>query len=540
MQKRRLEEQGAVRHVEDIERFIADWEPRFAELDFQTIVQLYLKRERPVAADAWVTRMEAAPDMGAGLVRAALRLAVDEALGRDTSEHATFWDTPSAASSWGDWKNIGDILAAMGRPALALRAYERALGYVDAQVHEIKLGLARVYVALCEPDLAAASLEDYLRVLPDDLAANRMAFRSALLAGDFATAEEHLTTLSNQRGLTASWKLKWEQELLEAQDRGDEARALLQRYLAAHPDDPEVVSWCAYLVYDEGALAARYHVAHRNAGNVVEAEGFRAEAEGTLAHAAELYERLEDLDSDVATALIGLSGVRQMLALVEPGRADEHLAAATEYGRRGVDVDDTFFHVHYNLGAALRSRALAKTDGDPTTLPREALETIAEHYRRSVSLNGQNLRTLNDTADVLQLLYRHTGDRAQLDEAFALLERAIRIKTAAVVDACAESTEVTTRAKTKQDYRDLSFLYDTQRDLYELAQDLPAALRAARLSLEAMQKGPRDEARVADRLAKVERLEDAVGESGEEDRTQDVERVQDAVDETDRADLHDS
>jgi Protein kinase domain len=484
----------------DLEDYAAAWEARLDDEDALLLARGYLKRERPVQAEAWAARRQAEDG---GAVEQALRAAIaaglgraDEALAAEAALHAA----QAGEQDWQVWERVGDILLDMRRNEQARASYERAARLPGADRDQLNLALAQVSVGLCEWDEAADVLEDVLKWRPDNPIALTLALAIAKRAGDWEAAERDVAAYVLIPQVTAVERLDVRLGLLLASGRRDEAEDLV-RATRAGAEDPLVREWCARTAIERGKdreAAARAAVA---AGDGDASNAHATAAQAWLEGAREDYTTLTQQPGDSLLGRIGLAAVLLRLLPYHAAEADALLAEATDHARRATELDRYYWQAHYNLGVVLRQRAL-RAAGSEADIPADAWREVAAALQGSVQVNGLQAASLNDNAHALAMLHRQQPDAASLATARDQALRAVALAQAAAAGACQPDFN---------DRRTTSACWDTLSEIREIEGDAPGALESARSALDVL--APNDAAARAVRSARVQRLEQAASGS---------------------------
>src|SRR6185437_9886569 len=266
--------------------------------------------------------------------------------------------------------NYANALRELGRHALALQSYERALA-IREDYAEAHYNRALTLQALARPEEALAGYERALALKPDYVAAynNRGAILRELGRLQAALCDfEHAIALDpqnaaahNNRGVT-----------LQQLARLDEALASYARALALDPNDADAL---------------------RNEGSA------RCQS-GDFEAAAQAYRRALRLNPADAQAHDGLGLVLQLKG---------ETVAALESFERAVTADPLLAQAHLHLGNLLRWRG-------------EHTRALAS-YDRALAARPQHAETYNGRAIILQELGR-------LEEALDSYSRALRLSPA--------------------------------------------------------------------------------------------------------------
>ena len=447
---------GERREVDDLQAFSARWEDRLEAEDFLLLGRGFLKRLRPVQAEDWARRLEAAraesPDSEA------LMLAVADALGDDARAAAAagqLWQDPKDNEGWSEWNRAGDVLADVHRYEDAHRAYTAASRRPDAGQFrdELNLKMAQVSAGLCKYEDADDYLDDYIKWKPDDARANEVAITIARLKADWGSADEHLATL--EAGGEKTWAAFVHNRFEVLNDRGESkgAQDFVDQVSRHEFTDFSVLDWCATRALD----GERFGVAEN------------------------LWKRMSELKPESATPHIGLSTVyfRQgKRALLDEGKPDQALAQfqrSTEAARRAIELDPLFYQSYFNLGSSLQMTLLVQRGGDPANFSVEDLETILEPTQTTLRYDGLQPEALNNAAFAIALIVRKDPGSASIADAETLIRRATRLIEREQAGACKLST-------TKLGA--LAEAYDTLREVQEIKGDPGAALESARLALQ--------------------------------------------------------
>lgn len=502
----RIEQEGSSdrRDAADLEAYARRWQERLRPRDATLLARGHLERERPVVAARWLRR---ADELGAeGPVFHALSYATYHALGESGLASAASQALSSAspgASSWQEWRRVGDILHGMERYREARAAYERAGRLPGAGRDLLNLSLARAVGEMCLWSEVPAYLDDYLRWHPDDPDANKIAFEIAMDEGDLDAARRYLEVYAAAPETKDLDVVRRRYDLLKKQGDAEGAEALVRKTARrAGGDDPEVLAWCGDRFLEDGRLPEAWARAYRRAGREDEARPYADAARASYERARETYERLAHAPAWELAAELGLTAVAIELSDVLVDEAGTYLAEAVERARRAVALDGEYWVCHFDLGLALRRSALRREGAQSTAdLSREGIESYLGHYRRAIELNGLQANVLNDTADGLARLFGLTGDEAVLREAFGYVRRAIALEEA-TEGACVPTP-------TQRRWR--SALYDTLAALHELDGAHDDALDAARRALAQLTDADPPDLR-ARRLDNVDRLRALVDE----------------------------
>ncbi len=476
----------------DVQGFVEDWEPRFEDTDTALVARAYFKRRRPIQAESWVRRLSRD---GADTPPAhALQLAIHDALGADdlaNEAEARLWAAAAAhpaGDDWTTWQAVGDILRDVRRFADARRAFERAARLNGADRDRLNLDLARVSADLCQWESAVGFLDDFVKWNQTNPTANRLAYTMAQAAGDHDEARVWYDRLLESDELDVVTKLQLRFEHLKL---GGDVQAIgaLVRETRARADAP----------------AAELDWAARSAatlGKDAEAAGHFATSGNWFLYASEAYGELLTRPGWALNARVGLSMISLKRAPYDPEHADELRDQAIAHATAAVELDPLYWQAHYNLGLALRLRALADRSAEGAELQLGDWHSFVDPFKASLSTDGLQPVTLNDTAYSLGMLYRLGGDKRDLALAQRYIERAIRLNQPPDGGVCE------LRGTQRQT---LSACYDTQRELHELGGDLAAALGSAESARDVLGLGdPRREARVVE----VERLAEAIAAGG--------------------------
>ncbi|MHC5211714.1 MAG: protein kinase domain-containing protein [Planctomycetota bacterium] len=471
-----FEERGDRRDIDDLEAYVAAWEPRFDEDDFQILGRAYVKRLRPVQAERWVRRLE---ETRAGSPASlALVLAVADALSEDeraAKAEQSLWNLleTEADVGWRAWKQAGDVLRDVTRRTDAMRAYEAAGRQPDSETgrDQLNLQLAQGEIGLCNWEDAEFRLRTYIEWNETDPKANRVGCRIARKNQDWAKADEYLAVLEAGGPETRLAYLSERFEILRSRGRPEEAWQLVVD-AAGRPDiDPAILDWCA--------TKALFDV-----------RDFEV--------ARDLWELMAERRGDSAIPHIGLT-----MAYYRLGRAaessDERLDffhKSVEAGRHAIQLDPLFFQTYWNLFLPLYYTRVIERGGESELEP-EDWQELEELVRQSLRYNGLQSETLNAGAFVLVRLYEKGGDDSHLTEAMQLVRSAIRLTERLAQGSCALSA---------LDRGNLSDYYDTLRDLQERAGDLPGALATARTALDVLRDSDEDVEKRTEHVIRLEGL----------------------------------
>jgi Tfp pilus assembly protein PilF len=486
----------------DLEAYAARWESRFDDEDQLLLARGYLKRERPVQAQAWAARLRSGA--GGGAVQLALRAAIAAALGQGAeaaSAEAALREAQASEQDWRVWERIGDILVDMHRDAEARASYERAARLPGADRDLLNVELAQVSAGLCEWERAADVLEDVMKWRPDDPVALQLAISIAERAGDWQAAERHVASYVANPGLGPVERLDARFGLLIAAGRREEAEDLLAATRANDGSDPLVREWCARTAIQRGKDRNQLAGSAQAAGDATAAAAHAGRAVGLFEAARDDYAALTQRPGDSLIGRVGLAAALLRLAPYHAAQADELYAEAAANARRAIELDPYYYQAHYNLGIALETRALRAAGGQEEAVPLEAWRDAAAALQGSAHVNGLQANVLNDCAHVLYRLHALQPDATPLDEARDYARRAIALAEAAASGACHPDTSQRLYA---------SSCWDTLSEIEDLDGNLAGALDAARSSLDVLNES--DTSARAKRAARIARLEQAAAE----------------------------
>ncbi len=476
----RLETVGQVKSVADIDRYIEAWGPRFDGDDFMLVARGYLKRERPVRAGEWATRLLTENDRDP--VHQALLVAVEAALGDEPRMRAAEQVLHEAEASITDsatWEQVGNILLDMRRFARAATAFQTAGSLPNANRDLLNLELAQAAAGLCSWDEADESLHDFMKWSPNDPAALLLAVDIAIARRNWDAAETFVARMDGSSQLPRATRLGRQSAVLYARLGIPAAGDLMRRTEAGAGSDPELLKWCG---------DAAYELSQSDVGNAV----------SWLELMRDCYARLLGTGQEQLVARVGLAAADIQLALqhfaTDPAAAGRRLDDAVEQSQEAIALDPAFFESHHNLGTALLYKALLAHDFDERALTVEELSSVVAAMQSSLQYNGLQALTLNDTANALRLHFERDKDSAHLRDALVLVQRAIGLRQPAEGSRC--GVDGPARAE-------LSACYDTLAGIQEQLGDAEAAVAAADLALSSLRPG--DEARDK-RAANAERL----------------------------------
>jgi|GEM_PF-2773303 len=483
----------------DLEAYADSWEPRFVDEDVLLLARGYLKRERPVQAEAWVGHLEA--DAGGSADHLAMRAAIAAALGKTTeaaAAEAALRQAQASEQDWHAWVRIGDILVDMRRFEEARASYERAARLPNPDRDLLNLKLALVSADLCEWDRAADVLEDVMKWQPDEPRVLKLALAIALRGDHWDEAQRLADRYAANPAVSPVERLNRQIELLIASGRREEAEDLVTRTRAEPDASPLVRDWCAHRAIERGLDRNRLAGAAQAAGDPAAAAAHASAALRWFQAARDDYTALTQLPGDSLIGRVGLSAALLRLVPYDPAQAESLYAQAEENARRATELDPWYWEAHYNLGVILRARALRSVDQIEENVPVESWQAVVGALRGSAQVNGLQPQVLNDCADALTQWHRLDPAAASLESARDFAERAISLAEAAMAGAC------------RPDYQQrmiASASWDTLSEIRELDGDLAGALDASRSALGALDEG--DTAARSRRAARVALLEQA-------------------------------
>lgn len=489
-----FEQRGDRRDVDDLAAYVAAWEPRFDEDDFQVLGRAYVKRLRPVQAERWVRRLEEArAELPPSL---ALTLAVADALSevdRAAEAEQALWalDDRKADVGWLAWKQAGDVLHDVDRHAHAMRAYKAAAGQLDAESarDQLNLQLAQAEIGMCDWEAADKRLWSYIEWKPDDPAANRVGCTIARHKQDWTSAEKYLAVLEAGGPETRPAYLDERYDILvgkEDQERGRLADG-------GEEVDEAALRQPAWLVVKEAAARDDADVL------VLDWCSTRALEHGQYEFARATWQAIVERRPDLALGHIGLTNAFYQLGR-RADTAEEQLALfrrSVESGRRAMELDPLFYQTYWNTFLPLWRTRRAERDGEADITLEEWQELLAL-ADQSLRYNGLQPETLNAASYALVRIFERDGDDAHLEAASAYIRRAIRLTQRLERGAC---------GLTADQRGNLSDYFDTLRDLQERGRNLEGALDAARTALQVLEQGDED---VSKRAGHVTRLEGLV------------------------------
>ncbi len=490
--------------VADLEQYVAHWEPRFDAEDGVLMARAYLERQRPTQAEEWTRRAEerareAGDDQLDSPAYHAVLAAIETTLGRDERARAATarFEALAEGASWSDWQLVGDIHRDLERNAAARDAYRRAGARPDADRDRLNLKLAETSIDLCEWEAAASYLEDFLKWHPEDPDANLVRAKLFQSVGDLHSADAALAIADHASHLQTA-VLRARESLLTQMAREDELRDHVRRSFDPSAPDPTVMAWSGDAALGLGRRAEASVRALASQGLGDEAGAAQAEAIGWFEYALDVFTQLTQTN-EAFLGHIGRSATLYKLAPYDPARAAERYAQSADAGRQAIALDDRYWQAHFNLGLALRRQLITERGGEDA-LTVDDVETYLQPMEDALALNGLEISLLNDAAHgSLLLCTRGAGDEP-LQQALGYMDRAIRLAETRTEGACTQGAA--RRAV-------LSSCYTTQRELHELAGDIPAALVSAEAARDALQPG---DPRWDRRLAAIERLRTELGD----------------------------
>jgi tetratricopeptide (TPR) repeat protein len=421
-----------------IDQHVIDWEHRFGRDDYVAVSYAYICAGRYPDASQWALKTV---DLGSDSpVVYTLQYAIYSFLGQDdnavTAEQLMFEGLRGDALEWRQLVMIGNILQKLGRYDLAEESFLRAGQDRQADRNAMDFALAQLHAVTCRFDEAQSDIDAVLRWQGDEVGPIHWAHRIAVGRRDWDAAERHLDSIAKW----PHWHFLLNHNYLETRGLRDQARDFALETAETHGDDPWMVSAAASKLFSSGWLD----------------------------EAKRQYERLELLDERATDARVGLSAI-----LVMRGELD----LARGHARRAYELDPNHEENLYNLSQIEIVNNVLTHGPDDSKWPVEALERWLEATEACLAVNGRMLLSLNNAAYARGRIFTLSGERAQMDEALTIIQRAIRLGEAKPGSSC----EPVSRTRISR-----SRSYDTLASLHEWEGDLPKAVDAARLAFEAL------------------------------------------------------